>query len=153
MDSAGKTGNIMWSSGRSPGRMEVLGKPGMLRAERAGSGAGGRKAAPAPGSAEKRRKSGGKARGHREEARSCPGARCPRCPRREGMGHGRGTETRPSPAANAPGGAAGPGVPWQPRLGTRSLVGDPKRGEQDLGDTPLVAVEVALPLSGCVAGL
>lgn len=156
--------------GKEPrGGWMVLGKPGMPGAEEAapaGRKRGqGRKAATAPGWAEKRRKSGGKARGHRGGSRRKrgPGQELSRCTLSPRGGDG----TRPSPRRDrnspVPGRASGckrPSwgcrsrrVPDQPHLGTRSLVGDPKRREQNPWDTPLVAEEAALPLRGCLAGV
>lgn len=121
-----RPGPPAWSSGRSPGEDGWCWESRECRARRrqrrrAGSEAGAGRQPPLRA----RRKSGGRAEERLEAtvvaaggsvapARSCPGARCPRG---EGMGHGRArgeTETRPfpaePPAANAPRGAAGPGV-------------------------------------------
>lgn len=113
----------------------------MLSAERAGSGAGAGRQPRAPGWAEKQRKSGGKARGHRggDGGSLAPAGSCHR-------GEG-GDGTRPCPRwhrnspvpGTAPGSgwAAGPGVPRAGHTSAPAASWDtPKAGTGTLG-TPL----------------
>lgn len=140
----------------SPGRMDGAEKSG--NAGPGGGSAGGQEAGPgqegSPGSGlggkaeEERRKSSGPRRWRREEARPRAGAVPVHV---VPAGRGRDTAVGPNLARSLPlqTPLVGLQVPAQPHLGARSLLGDPKSGERDPWDTPLVAAGVALPLREC----